>query len=93
MISGTPESVGDKGVDAPMHTVKQSRVWSLVESWVNVGVGFGVNFAANLLVLPHFGLHVRPSQAFGLGVVFTAISVTRSYLLRRWFVSLGPRRG
>jgi hypothetical protein len=58
---------------------------SFVESWANVAVGFSINYVANLVVLPWFGLAITPSKALGVGVVFTGISVARSYTLRRWF--------
>jgi hypothetical protein len=61
---------------------------SFVEAWANIAVGFGINFAANLLVLPWFGFHVTAGQALGIGVIFTAISLARSYILRRWFNGL-----
>lgn len=66
----------------------QTRTGSLVESLANIAVGFGINWAANMLVLPLFGFHVTGSQAFGIGVIFTVISLVRSYILRRWFNGL-----
>ena len=63
----------------------QTRLGSFVEAWANVAVGFGINWAANMLVLPLFGFHVTGAQAFGMGLVFTVISVARSYAIRRWF--------
>ena len=65
----------------------QSRLQSLVEAWVNVLIGFAINMAANIVVLPAFGYNVTVSDAFGIGLVFTIISVARSYALRRWFNS------
>lgn len=69
--------------------MSQSRLWSFAEAWANVGLGFGVNFVANLVVLPHFGFDVKPRQALGIGLWFTAISLGRSYLLRRVFNGVG----
>lgn len=66
----------------------QTKIGSLAESVANIAVGFGINFAANLIVLPIFGLAVTPSDAFGIGIIFTAISLARSYVLRRWFNGL-----
>lgn len=66
----------------------QTRMGSFVEAWANILVGFSVNFIANLAVLPLFGFNVTPSDAFGIGLVFTVISLARSYALRRWFNSL-----
>lgn len=63
----------------------QSRLGSAAEAVANVAVGYAVNFAANLAVLPVFGFDVSAGEAAGIGVVFTAISLARSYLLRRLF--------
>lgn len=68
--------------------MKQSRLGSFVEAWVNILVGFGIAMAANALVLPQFGFHVTASQNFWITVIFTAISLVRSYILRRVFNSL-----
>ena len=62
----------------------QSRLESLIEVWINVGIGFSLNFVANYLILPLFGFNVSLSQTFWIGVAFTAISVLRSYIIRRW---------
>lgn len=66
----------------------QTKLGSFTEAWANIAVGFGINFAANLLVLPHFGFNVTAYDAFGIGVIFTGISLARSYILRRWFNGL-----
>lgn len=66
----------------------QTKLGSFVEAWANIAVGFAINFCANLLVLPQFGLNVTPADAFGIGVIFTVISLARSYVLRRWFNGL-----
>lgn len=63
----------------------QTRLGSFVESLANIAIGFGINFAANLLVLPMFGFAVTPTDAFGIGLAFTAISLARSYVVRRLF--------
>lgn len=67
----------------------QTKFGSFVESWANIFVGFSINFCANLLILPHFGFtSLNASKAFGIGVVFTGISLVRQYVLRRWFNGL-----
>lgn len=68
--------------------MSQTKFGSFVESWANIVVGFGINFFANLYVLPRFGFDVTMSQAFGIGIIFTVISLVRSYVLRRWFNGL-----
>ena len=67
----------------------QTKLGSFVESWANIFVGFSINFVANLLILPHFGFtSLNASKAFGIGLIFTGISLARSYCLRRWFNGL-----
>ena len=65
--------------------MNQTRIGSLIEAVVNVLIGFGINFVANLLVLPLFGFYVNAHQAFSIGLIFTVISIARSYAIRRWF--------
>ena len=65
--------------------MNQTRLGSLIEAIVNVAIGFGINFVANLYVLPLFGFNVTIPDALGIGLVFTAISIARSYVIRRWF--------
>jgi hypothetical protein len=63
----------------------QSRRHSALEAAANVAIGYGINVAANLALLPLFGLPVDAGQAAGIGLAFTGISLARSYLLRRAF--------
>lgn len=68
--------------------MSQSKLGSFAEAWLNVAVGFAINWTANMLVFPLFGFNITAGQAFLVGVIFTAISVVRSYVLRRWFNGL-----
>lgn len=63
----------------------QSMRESMLETWTNIAIGFGINYAANLVVLPLAGLPVSMAGAFQIGVIFTAISVVRSFAIRRWY--------
>lgn len=65
--------------------MNQTRLGSLIEAAINVVIGFSINFGANLLVFPLFGWHVTVADNFILGGIYTAISVARSYVIRRWF--------
>ncbi len=63
-------------------TVKRS--W--MESWSNIFIGFGINFMANILILPLFGFKdLTLKNNFILGVIYTGISLLRSFCIRRWF--------
>ena len=63
----------------------QSRWMSLVESVANVLVGYIVAVTTQYLVFPLFGLHATLSQNLVIGLIFTGVSLVRSYLLRRAF--------
>lgn len=64
----------------------QTRFGSFVEAWANIAVGFTINWTANMVFLPMFGFTtLTAAKAFGIGLVFTAISLIRQYVLRRWF--------
>lgn len=66
----------------------QSRRMSAVEALLNVAVGYFVAVAANFAVLPLFGFQVSMTDGFVIGLIFTLISLVRSYALRRLFNSL-----
>lgn len=65
--------------------MNQTRLGSLIEAVMNVLIGFGINFAANMLILPLIGFHISVGQNLFIGVLYTIISVCRSYVIRRWF--------
>ena len=70
----------------------QSRAASAFEALANIAVGLSVAFCANLVVLPLFGVPITVGQVAGVSVVFTAISLVRSYVLRRIFNMIGVRK-
>jgi hypothetical protein len=65
--------------------VSQSRKGSALEALTNVAVGYGVNCTANALLFPLFGWHITTTQNITLGVIYTVISLVRSYVLRRFY--------
>jgi hypothetical protein len=72
--------------------MKQSRLMSLVESLVNVLVGYGVAVVTQILVFPLFGLAVTVTENLLIGLIFTVVSIVRSYALRRGFEALRVRQ-
>ena len=66
----------------------QTKLGSIAEAWANIAVGFTINYFANLLIFPLFGMHISPGANFLMGLIYTAISLVRSYVLRRWFNGL-----
>ena len=63
----------------------QSKKMSFIESLTNVIIGYLVAVGANYIVLPMFGYMVNVADSFYIGIVFMAIAIVRSYLLRRFF--------
>jgi hypothetical protein len=69
--------------------VAQTKLGSIAEALANIAVGFGVNFAANMVILPAFGFAaLTAGKNFQIGLLYTGISLVRSYVLRRWFNGL-----
>ena len=68
--------------------MSQTKWGSFVEAWLNIFVGFAINWCANMLILPLFGFRVGGAVAFKIGLIITVISLVRSYVLRRWFNGL-----
>jgi hypothetical protein len=65
---------------------------SLVESLTNVLVGYGVAVVTQMLVFTLFGLAVTISDNLLIGLIFTAVSIVRSYALRRGFEAMRVRQ-
>lgn len=69
--------------------MRQTLWGSFVESWANIAVGFCINFTANLIILPLFGFHsLTLGKNFIIGLLYTVISLCRSFAIRRWFNGL-----
>ncbi len=68
--------------------MKQTRLMSLIEAITNVVVGYGVAVVTQMLVFPVFGLHTTLAQNLKLGLIFTGISLIRSFALRRVFEAI-----
>lgn len=70
----------------------QTRTQSAVEAAANVAVGYLVALLSQLAIFPMFGIDVPLSANLWIGAWFTAISLVRSYVIRRWFNGLRFRR-
>jgi len=62
-----------------------SRRLSALEAVANTVLGYFISLAATAVILPTFGCAVRPGDALGISAAFTAVSLVRSYALRRLF--------
>lgn len=72
--------------------MKQSRAMSLVEAIANVAVGYCLAVATQLVAFPLFGIEVSLTDNLTIGAIFTAVSIGRSYCLRRLFEALRVQR-
>ena len=67
----------------------QTKLGSFVEAWANIAVGFSINYAANLVILPAFGFtSLTAGKNFEIGCIYTGISLVRSFIIRRYFNGL-----
>ena len=65
--------------------MNQTRIGSLIEALMNVVIGLTVSVAANAIVFPRFGFQPSVGENVAISLIYTAISITRQYVLRRWF--------
>ncbi len=65
-------------------THRQTKWESLKEALTNVVIGIGVAVPSQLVYFHFAGIESTASQTFGLAVWMTVISITRSYLVRRY---------
>jgi hypothetical protein len=70
--------------------MSQSRKGSAAEAAINMLVGLAVSMVANALVFPAFGFHPSMLDNVGITLIYTAISLVRSYCLRRFFNWMTP---
>lgn len=68
--------------------ISQPVSHSMLEAIVGTGVGFIVNVYAQHLVFPYLGIHIPWSVNVSIAVIFTGISIARSFILRRVFNKL-----
>lgn len=67
---------------------KQTRRASLVETLTNVAIGYIVAVGAQVVIFPWFGIHISLAADAAIGLLFTVVSIVRSYALRRMFETL-----
>lgn len=65
--------------------MQQTRLGSLIESLLNITIGYCVALVSQVLIFPLFGINVSITTNLWIGAWFTAISLARSFVIRRWF--------
>jgi len=66
-------------------TLGQTKKQSLTEALINVAVGYVISFISLSIILPLMGIASSPGKNVQITLYFTAISIIRSYALRRYF--------
>ena len=69
----------------------QSRGGSLAEAGTNVLVGYGLAIGTQRVVYPLFGIATTLATEAVIALLFTLVSLARSYLLRRVFERFDQR--
>ena len=64
---------------------KEMKWNNLLESIIDVGSGFILAILIQLLIFPLFGLHPTILDSLGIALIFTVVSMTRSWLWRCYF--------
>lgn len=63
----------------------QSKKMSLIETIINVSVGYVIAVASQLIIFPFFDIHITFSENLLMGLFFTCVSIIRGYCIRRFF--------
>ena len=58
---------------------------SLIESFIDVGSGLILAILIHLYIFPFFGLYPTILDSLGIALIFTVVSITRSWLWRLLF--------
>ena len=70
------------------NVVTDSKTKSLVETFLDIFLGFLMFLPVNYFVLPLFAEQIADHSlltAIQIGVIFSTISLIRKFALRRWF--------
>ena len=70
----------------------QTKRHSLLESLVNISIGYLTALLSQFLIFPLFDINIPIQDNLLIGLYFTIISLIRSYLVRRYFNNLGNKR-
>ena len=67
----------------------QTKRESFIETITSVFVGWLIGVILNMLILPLFDYNITVVDSLWVSLIFTAVSVIRGYIIRRWFNSKG----
>ena len=63
----------------------QTKKQSLLESTINVLIGYLVAVGSQIIIFPWFNINIPIRDNFLIGIWFTVVSLVRNYVLRRFF--------
>lgn len=63
----------------------QTKKQSLLESLTNTAIGFVISLASTFVIFPLVGFESSASKNIIVTLFFTAVSILRGYLIRRFF--------
>lgn len=66
----------------------QSKLGSMVETATNVGSGYLLALVTQPIIYSYFGLTITMGESAGVALVFTTLSLLRSFCVRRIFNAL-----
>ena len=73
---------------------QDSKKHSMIETAVDVVIGFVMYLPINFVILPIFAEQISTYDILGffqLSAIFTTIALVRKYTIRRWFENLRGR--
>lgn len=71
---------------------EQTRLHSALEAVANIAAGSAIAYAAQVVIFPLYGVHFSTGEHLQIMVLFTVVSLARSYALRRVFNRWHARR-
>ena len=70
--------------------MRQSRIKSLIEQFMNIGSGFIVSLLIwSYVIVPVWGIETNFHDNLHITLIFTVVSIIRGYIWRRIFNKIG----
>lgn len=77
--------MSDSASRSSIQRMRQTKLTSLIETFMTVGLGMMVSLIAWPFVGALYGIEYSLESHFGITVIFTVLSVARVYIVRRFF--------
>ena len=93
---GEKRREGEEWMDQIKNVATDSKTKSLVETSLDIFLGFVMFLPVNYFVLPLFAEQIADHSlltAIQIGIIFSTISLIRKFTLRRWFEKMRQSQG